>query len=804
MILRRSLFTLVITLTALIIACSVAFATDAKVDNETYTHPSKFNNCIVIDGVDTSYWQGAVDWDKVKKSGIDYVIMRIGYTNEDSPFRRNPDSWFEYNFERAKAAGLQVGVYYYAQPITTTEAKQEAEYVLKLLEGRDLDLPVVYDIEMPSADGGSRVTKAYNSWSSSTRRAKMTSNALSFLKVIQDGGYNAMFYSYRNLISDLYGKRAFDMPLIEGKYKVWMAQYSTNNSYAGEFEHWQYTSSGSVNGISGRSDCNFWYFDNSKVKIKAGTTAITGSDITLGINTYTYTGGIKRPAVKVSLNGRTLTEGTDYKVRYIKNVLSGTAYAMVYGKGNYSGVSLQAFTIKRQSLTPGNVSINAIPDTTYTGSAKKPSITIKRGTATVSSSNYTLKYTNNVNAGTATVTATGVRNYTGSISKTFKINKATPKVTTTYTTYSKDSNDAPFSLNGKSTSGAKVTYKSNDTTIATVSTDGKVTLTGKSGTVTISVTCPSTANYNSGGKTVTVNVDFVKKTPTISTTTTLNKEVDDDPFTIKYTTTSDGAVSFKSSNTAIATVSSSGLVKILKEGTVKITISTAETSAYHAGTKTITCVIDSSISESDKLINGVRETDIDISSLVGSNYIRLNWKKEPGFNVDGYQLYRSTKSTTGFTSIYNTTGTTCKNIKNLIKDTKYYYKVRGYRTINNVKVHTKWSKTIYSTSKVTSNDVIKKGVEKTDLKISSSASSGYIKLIWTKEAGFRVDGYQLYRSTKKTTGFTSIYKTKGTTCKNTKNLKKGTTYYYKVRGYRTVDGDKIYTKWSNLGIRTAK
>ncbi|MGF6375838.1 GH25 family lysozyme M1 (1,4-beta-N-acetylmuramidase) [Clostridiales Family XIII bacterium PM5-7] len=795
MILRKSFFTLVITLTALIIVGSSAYAADAKVDNNTYSHHSKFDNTIVIDGVDTSYWQGNVDWTKVKKAGIDFVYMRIGYTGLDSPFNMNPDSYFESNFSAAKAAGVQVGIYYYAQSISTAEAEKEANYVLKLLNGREIDLPIIFDYEF----GGGRLNTAYNKWSSSTRKAKMSANALMFLSTIKKAGYEPMFYSYYNMMNN-----SFDMPLIDGGYKVWLAHYNTSTGYSRPYDVWQYTSSGSVNGISGRADCNFWYLDPASFTTKTGTTSIADSTVTLGTNTYTYNGSIKKPSVKVTLNGQTLTVGTDYEVRYIKNVLSGTAYAMIYGKGSYSNVALKAFTIKPQTLSASNVSINDIADVTYSGSAKKPTVTIKRGTATVSSSNYTLTYTNNTNAGTATVTATGVRNYTGSVSKTFTIKKATPTITTSASTYNKTSASADFSLGAKTTSNGKLTYKSSNTAIATVSAEGKVSLTGKTGTATITITSPSTTNYVAKSKTVTVNVDQSKLAPTITTTTSIKKEVDDPAFHIEYTTNSDGAVSFKSSDTTIATVSSTGLVTILKQGTVKFTISTAETNTYKAGTKTITCTIGSTVTGSDELIAGVQGTDIDITSTVGTNYIKLTWEKEKGYLVDGYQLYRSTKKTTGFKSIFNSTKTTCKNMKNISKGTRYYYKVRGYRTIDGTKIYTKWSKTVYRTAKFTSNDVIIKGVEDTGMTISSSVGTGYIKLTWEREKGFLVDGYKLYRSTKKTSGFTSIYSTKKLTCKNTKNLTKGTRYYYKVRGYRTVAGETIYTKWSGVVNRIAK
>lgn len=99
-------------------------------------------------GVDVSEHQGTIDWQQVKDAGFEYAILRVAYRGMTEG-GLNVDSTFEQNYQGATAAGLKVGVYFFSQAITQEEAREEAQYVLDTLDGRELDYPVVFDWEIP-------------------------------------------------------------------------------------------------------------------------------------------------------------------------------------------------------------------------------------------------------------------------------------------------------------------------------------------------------------------------------------------------------------------------------------------------------------------------------------------------------------------------------------------------------------------------------------------------------------------------------------------------------------------------------
>ena len=163
------------------------------------------------------------------------------------------------------------------------------------------------------------------------------------------------------------------------------------------------------------------------------------SNLTISsIAAVTYNGSAQTPTVTVKDGITTLTSGTDYTVSYSNNTNAGTATVTITGMGNYTGTKTANFTINPKNAS--NLTISSIAAVTYNGSAQTPSVTVKDGSTTLTNgTHYTVAYSNNTNAGTATVTVTGKGNYTGTKSANFTINKAALTITAkSYTINQKD------------------------------------------------------------------------------------------------------------------------------------------------------------------------------------------------------------------------------------------------------------------------------------------------------------------------------------------------------------------------------
>lgn len=195
--------------------------------------------------IDVSSHQGDINWKKVKADGVDYAFIRLGnrgYTEG----KLNLDKKFHQNMQRAEAADVKVGVYFYSQSATVGEAREEARFVLDALDGYDLDLPVVFDIE----GAQNRYYRTYGlSAQTNTNMVK------AFCREIEDAGYDVMYYSYSKFLIE-----QLDMSQLQ-QYDLWMAQYYDVPFFPYNFKIWQYDYKGQVSGISTPVDLNLMFLD---------------------------------------------------------------------------------------------------------------------------------------------------------------------------------------------------------------------------------------------------------------------------------------------------------------------------------------------------------------------------------------------------------------------------------------------------------------------------------------------------------------------------------------------------------------
>lgn len=192
-------------------------------------------------GIDVSKWNGDIDWNAVKNSGVNYVIIRCGYRGS-STGALIEDPKFKTNIKGATAAGLKVGVYFFTQAVNEVEAVEEASMVLSLISGYKISYPVFLDVE-PS---GGRA----DSISASVRTA--VCNA--FSQTITNSGYAAGIYANKTWLNEKINTGG-----LGAAYKIWLAQYAAKPTYGGKYHLWQYTSKGSVSGIKGNVDMNLSY-----------------------------------------------------------------------------------------------------------------------------------------------------------------------------------------------------------------------------------------------------------------------------------------------------------------------------------------------------------------------------------------------------------------------------------------------------------------------------------------------------------------------------------------------------------------
>lgn len=204
-------------------------------------------------GIDVSVWQGFIDFDKVKLSGIDFVIIKAGGSDDDF----YTDSCFEINYNKAKKAGLKIGCYYIVGSNFDTIEKgtKNAEYFAKIIKGKSFDYPIFLDLELTSP----------------SQKYGATTASIAFCDYLINLGYYVGIYA-----SSISGfKDRLDISRLN-KYDKWIAQYSTNKpTYPTDCKMWQYSSTGRIDGINCNVDMNISYYDYPSIIKKSNNSTIS-------------------------------------------------------------------------------------------------------------------------------------------------------------------------------------------------------------------------------------------------------------------------------------------------------------------------------------------------------------------------------------------------------------------------------------------------------------------------------------------------------------------------------------------------
>ena len=199
----------------------------------------QYKNDNTMIGIDVSRYQENIDFERVKNSGVEFVIIRIG-VQSGAKKDVSIDSYYLENIKKAKEAGLLVGVYLYSTAISPEIAKEQAKWVIKTLDGVKLDFPIAFDWE------NWQYFREYE-----ISLYDLSKSYLSFAEEIEKNGYKAMLYGSKYYLENMW--------LDKGNYPVWLAHYTDKTNYSGDHIMWQYSAIGEVDGINNAVDLDVYY-----------------------------------------------------------------------------------------------------------------------------------------------------------------------------------------------------------------------------------------------------------------------------------------------------------------------------------------------------------------------------------------------------------------------------------------------------------------------------------------------------------------------------------------------------------------
>lgn len=402
------------------------------------------------------------------------------------------------------------------------------------------------------------------------------------------------------------------------------------------------------------------YGGEKTFSVKYGA-SILNADVQLYPTSYDYNGSYRQPSAAVKLGTKALVQNRDYKLVYENNLNAGTAKVKVVGIGDYAGTIEKTFIISQKSLSAYDAAATLSSDTVlYDGKKAEPAVTVTCGGRTlVKDVDYTVSYYNNDKIGTATLYIYGKGNYTGSITKTFRIvgkDLSSLSATLSQTTYNYtglEHKPAVTIYDGykKLTSGTDYTVAYKDNKNCGTAT---VTITGK-------------GNY-SGTKTLTFTI--VGKDQSITTNYTYyTKYLTSSAFNLGAKTDGDGVIVYESSDPSVATVSSTGTVTVHGTGVAYITVKTSKDVKYNPASKVVTVTVKPKKPAFKVTSPAKGQVKVTITKVDGATKYQVRYGR-----MGSYSNRYITHNDNGYSTTYVT-------LKNLKPGTNYFVKVRSYKKL---------------------------------------------------------------------------------------------------------------------------
>lgn len=345
-----------VILCCILCSTSVAAAVPAwtNVNGVFYNDKGEVIKGALAKGIDVSHYQGDIDWAKVKQTDIEFAIIRCGYGDDD---RSQDDLYFAQNIQGCENNNIPYGIYIYSHATNTEMAKSEADHVLRLVSETNAKptFPIYYDIE----------DKTQESLSGTI----LGDIAETFCNEMIKAGYKVGIYSNLTWWNNRLTDKRFE------KWDKWVAQFNSNCDYGSQYNIWQYTENGIVDGIPAGVDVNILLsrecsvsghtYVLQSVTRKATTTQsgaaiyqckICGSEkteqipiiksISLSKTSYVYNGKTIKPAVTIKDGAGNIISKSYYTVAYSGNVKPGQASVKITFKGLYEGNMTKKFMIK--------------------------------------------------------------------------------------------------------------------------------------------------------------------------------------------------------------------------------------------------------------------------------------------------------------------------------------------------------------------------------------------------------------------------------------------------------------------------